>query len=199
MKTLRFVAAYSRGYVKYMVIAVLAMLGLVGVQLLAPGIVRTLVGLVQELNWEDAAARTSVTRLALFLLVIYVARVGFRFLANYMSHSAGWGVVADARRDIYQHLQRLSLSFYEEQQTGQLMSRMINDSEMFERLISHAIPDTLVSISDAGRGVGRAAFHEPHPDAADAGACAADPASPCRASTATCGQPFGSGSRSWQS
>jgi ABC-type multidrug transport system fused ATPase/permease subunit len=146
MKTLRFVAAYSRGYVKYMVVAVLAMLGLVGVQLLAPGIVRSLVGLVQELNWEDAAARTAVTRLALFLLVIYIARVGFRFLANYMSHSAGWGVVADARRDIYQHLQRLSLSFYEEQQTGQLMSRMINDSEMFERLISHAIPDTLVSI-----------------------------------------------------
>ncbi|MHB1317054.1 MAG: ABC transporter ATP-binding protein, partial [Anaerolineae bacterium] len=42
--------------------------------------------------------------------------------------------------------QRLSLSFYEEQQTGQLMSRMINDSEMFERLISHAIPDTFVSV-----------------------------------------------------
>jgi ATP-binding cassette subfamily B protein len=146
MKTLRFVASYARPYVTPMVIAVVAMLGLVGVQLLAPGIVRNLITLVQELNWEDALASTSVTRLALFLLVIYVARVGFRFLANYMSHTAGWGVVADARRDIYQHLQRLSLGFYEEQQTGQLMSRMINDSEMFERLISHAIPDTFVSI-----------------------------------------------------
>jgi ATP-binding cassette subfamily B protein len=146
MKTLRFVASYARPYLTPMIVAVAAMLGLVGVQLLAPGIVRNLITLVQELNWEDAAASTSVTRLALFLLVIYVARVGFRFLANYMSHTAGWGVVADARRDIYQHLQRLSLGFYEEQQTGQLMSRMINDSEMFERLISHAIPDTFVSI-----------------------------------------------------
>ncbi len=55
-------------------------------------------------------------------------------------------MVADTRRQIYDHLQRLSLSFYERQQTGHLMSRMINDSELFERLIAHAIPDTLVNI-----------------------------------------------------
>jgi len=146
LKTIRFVAGYARPYILPMTVAVLAMLGLVAVQLVAPGIVRNLVSLVQEMNWADPNASASVTRLALILLVVYAARVGFRFLANYMSHTAGWGVVADARRDIYQHLQRLSLSFYEEQQTGQLMSRMINDSEMFERLISHAIPDTLVSV-----------------------------------------------------
>ncbi|NLX43460.1 MAG: ABC transporter ATP-binding protein, partial [Chloroflexi bacterium] len=146
MKTIRFVAAYARNYIKPLAIAILAMIGLVGVQLLAPGIVRNLVSLVQQLDWSNPAARGAVSRLALLLLGIYLARIGFRFLANYMSHTAGWGVVADARRDIYQHLQRLSLSFYEEQQTGQLMSRMINDSEMFERLISHAIPDTLVSV-----------------------------------------------------
>lgn len=145
MKTIRFVAAYARNYIKPLVIAILAMIGLVGVQLLAPGIIRNLINLVQELDWEDPSASSSVTRLTLILLGIFIARIGFRFLANYMSHTAGWGVVADARRDIYHHLQRLSLSFYEEQQTGQLMSRMINDSEMFERLISHAIPDTLVS------------------------------------------------------
>ena len=146
MKTIRFVAAYARHYIKPLVIAILAMIGLVGVQLLAPGIIRNLINLVQELDWEDPSASSSVTRLTLILLGIFIARIGFRFLANYMSHTAGWGVVADARRDIYHHLQRLSLSFYEEQQTGQLMSRMINDSEMFERLISHAIPDTLVSV-----------------------------------------------------
>jgi len=54
--------------------------------------------------------------------------------------------VADARRDVYQHLQRLSLGFYEDQQTGQLMSRMVNDSDYFERLIAHAIPDTAVNV-----------------------------------------------------
>jgi ABC-type multidrug transport system fused ATPase/permease subunit len=129
-----------------MIVAVLAMLGLVGVQLIAPAIVRQLVALVQNQVWADPIAQSTVVRLALGLLAIYVLRTGFRFLANYMSHYAGWGVVADSRRDIYHHLQKLHLGFYEEQQTGQLMSRMINDSEMFERLISHAIPDTLVNV-----------------------------------------------------
>ncbi|MBC7237193.1 MAG: ABC transporter ATP-binding protein, partial [Chloroflexi bacterium] len=86
------------------------------------------------------------TRLALLALGIYIARGGLQFLRNYMAHVAGWGVVADARRHIYTHLQRLSLHFYEEQQTGQLMSRMVNDSELFERLIAHAIPDTLINV-----------------------------------------------------
>ena len=63
-----------------------------------------------------------------------------------MAHVAGWGVVADARKQIYEHLQRLSLRFYEDKQTGQLMSRVINDSDKFELLIAHAVPDVLVSV-----------------------------------------------------
>ncbi len=146
MKTLAFVASYAKRYIKPMAFAVVAMLGLVAVQLLAPAIVRELVALVQNQVWSDPAAQDAVIRLSLGVLGLYALRVLFRFLANYMSHYAGWGVVADARRDIYHHLQKLHLGFYEDQQTGQLMSRMINDSEMFERLISHAIPDTLVNI-----------------------------------------------------
>lgn len=38
------------------------------------------------------------------------------------------------------------MRFHEDQQTGALMSRIINDSNMFESLISHAVPDTLVNI-----------------------------------------------------
>ena len=66
-------------------------------------------------------------------------------MRSYMAHVAGWGVVADARKQIYRHLQKLSLRFYEDKQTGDLMSRMINDSDMFETLIAHAIPDTAVN------------------------------------------------------
>ena len=63
-----------------------------------------------------------------------------------MAHVAGWGVVADVRRTMYNHLQRLSLRFYEDKQTGQLMSRTVNDSDLLERLIAHALPDVLVNV-----------------------------------------------------
>ena len=63
-----------------------------------------------------------------------------------MAHVAGWGVVADVRQHIYEHLQRLSLRFYEDKQTGQLMSRVVNDSDLFEQLIAHAVPDVVVNV-----------------------------------------------------
>ncbi len=63
-----------------------------------------------------------------------------------MAHLAGWGVVADVRKHIYEHLQALSLRYYEDKQTGQLMSRVINDTELFEQLIAHAIPDVIVNL-----------------------------------------------------
>lgn len=116
---------------------------LVIVRLLSPQVIRTLIGLVS--SGAGLEAQPQVTRLALWLLGLYVVRAVMQFISSYASHYAGWGVVADARRTVYEHLQKLSLRFYENQQTGQLMSRVINDTELFEHLISHAVPDLLVN------------------------------------------------------
>ena len=145
LKTLRFVFDYAKKYVKQLIVAMLAMVGLVGVQLLGPQIIRRLIAMISQGGW-DAAAQSEILMLAVGILVIYLLRSGMRFVSNYMSHVAGWGVVADSRRAIYAHLQRLSLRFYEDQQVGELMSRMVNDSDKFERLISHAVPDTIVNV-----------------------------------------------------
>jgi ATP-binding cassette, subfamily B, bacterial len=145
MRTLKLVLAYSRNYALPLVLTVVSMVFLVGVQLLTPWIIKTLIGAVQQQVW-DQAAMNLVTRLSLLLLAVYIARAGLQFVRSYMAHIAGWGVVAKVRQHIYGHLQRLSLRFYEDKQTGQLMSRMVNDSDMFERLIAHAIPDVLVNI-----------------------------------------------------
>jgi len=145
MKSLKLVVSYARPFIWPLVATVVAMLGLVGVQLLAPWTVRTLVASVTGGQWGPET-NALVTRLALTLLAIYAARAVLSFLRSYLAHIAGWGVVADARRDIYRHLQRMSSRFYEDKQTGELMSRMVNDSDKFETLISHAIPDTLTSV-----------------------------------------------------
>jgi ATP-binding cassette subfamily B protein len=136
---------YARKYTKALIVAVISMLLLVGVQLIVPWIIKTLIAAV------TAAATTEpdmniITQLTLTLLAIYILRGGFQFLRSYLSHVAGWGVVADVRKHIFEHLQRLSLRFYEDKQTGQLMSRVVNDTDLFEQLISHAVPEVLVNI-----------------------------------------------------
>jgi ATP-binding cassette subfamily B protein/subfamily B ATP-binding cassette protein MsbA len=80
------------------------------------------------------------------VLLVFLARAGISFLSAYFSHIAGWGVVADVRKFIYERMQRFRLRFYEDKQTGQLMTRVIDDTGQFEDLIAHAIPDVFVSI-----------------------------------------------------
>lgn len=145
MQSLQFLFGYARRYRWALVVTVISMLLLVAAQLVIPWIIKTMVAAVTEPGGEGISYGT-VTRLALLALLVYVLRGGLQFLRSYMAHIAGWGVVADARKLIYDHLQRLSLRFYANKQTGQLMSRVVNDSDKFELLIAHALPDVIVNV-----------------------------------------------------
>ena len=145
MDSLKFVFKYARRYIRPLALTVVSMLLLVGVQLAVPWIVRTMVATVTDSTAGSEAIRF-ITQLALLALSIYVVRAGLRFLRSYMAHVAGWSVVADVRKEIYEHLQRLSLHYYEDRQTGQLMSRTVNDSDLLEQLIAHALPDVMVNV-----------------------------------------------------
>ena len=144
MKPFQLIFHYARNYKLPLIVTTLSMLLLVGVQLTIPWIVKSLIASVTAVP-PDPSAMPFITRLSLLALAVYVARAGLTFLRSYLAHIAGWGVVADVRKHIYEHLQRLSLRFYEDKQTGQLMSRVINDTDLFEQLIAHAVPDVLVN------------------------------------------------------
>ena len=144
MKTFKFLWSYAIKYKGSLLLTVFSMMMLVIVQLFAPWIVREMINLVTDGVSEDAFAR--VGRLALLGLGVFAARAVFTFIRSYAAHVAGWGVVADVRSGLYSHLQRLSLRFYENRQTGQLMSRVVNDSDKIETLIAHAVPDVTVNI-----------------------------------------------------
>ena len=144
MKPLPLIFHYAKKYIGTLTITSVSMLLLVGVQLLVPWLIRTLIATVTDPNALQNGM-SLITKLTVLALVAYLAKAGLQFLRSYMAHVAGWGVVADVRKHIYEHIQRLSLRFYEDKQTGQLMSRVINDTDLFEQLIAHAVPETLVS------------------------------------------------------
>jgi len=144
LKPIKIVLSYARRYTRILSITVIAMMLLVGVQLLVPLIIKNLLGILSD-NGASADTLRIITQLALLALVIFIVRAGLSFVKSYYSHIAGWGVVADTRKYIYERMQRFSLRFYENKQTGQLMTRVIDDVGQFEDLIAHAIPDVLVS------------------------------------------------------
>jgi ATP-binding cassette subfamily B protein/subfamily B ATP-binding cassette protein MsbA len=134
----------AKKYSKLIILTTLTMLGLVGAQLLIPWIIRQV---IDRLTTQplDQGTIDFITRISVIALIVFVARAVMQFIRSYAAHKAGWGVVSDARRLVYEHMQKLSLRFYEDKQTGQLMSRIINDTDLFERMIAHALPDVIVN------------------------------------------------------
>ncbi len=144
MKPIQLVFSYARRYRLVLTITVVSTFMLVGARLYIPQAITQLINVVTTSQSSDPIK--VVTTLTLAVLGVYLLRAAMSFLRSYMAHLAGWGVVADVRKHIYEHLQALSLRYYEDKQTGQLMSRVINDTELFEQLISHAVPDVIVNI-----------------------------------------------------
>jgi ATP-binding cassette subfamily B protein/subfamily B ATP-binding cassette protein MsbA len=156
MKSLAFVFKFARRYTIPLVLTIISMILLVGAQLVIPWIIRNLINTVTSDSLSLESFNT-ITRLAIIALLVYLLRAGLQFIRSYMAHIAGWGVVADLRKLVYNHLQRLNLRFYEDKQTGQMMSRVVNDTDLFEQLIAHAVPELIVNILTFA-GVGAVLF-----------------------------------------
>ena len=137
-KLTREAARYKLLYVT----AILATLGLTVVNLAAPRVLSSLTGVVEAGTISLPVIRT----LALILLGLYLLRVLFRFLSNYLAHKAAWYLVGDLRGRLYDRLQSFDLGFFHDKQTGDLMSRVVNDTRDFELLYAHIIPELITNL-----------------------------------------------------
>jgi ABC-type multidrug transport system fused ATPase/permease subunit len=136
----------SRRYWGWMVAAFLAMLGVTGTTLAGPWLQRSLISIIETGAGTGALATDQILRVALMLLGVYALRPALRAVQTWTAHVAGWGSVASARQAIYDHLQKLSPRYYSDTQTGQIMSRVVNDTASFELLMAHAIPEITVAV-----------------------------------------------------
>ena len=137
-KLTREAARYKLLYVT----AILVTLGLTVVNLAAPRVLSALTGVVEAGTISLPVIRT----LALILLGLYLLRVLFRFLSNYLAHKAAWYLVGDLRGRLYDRLQSFDLGFFHDKQTGDLMSRVVNDTRDFELLYAHIIPELITNL-----------------------------------------------------
>ena len=80
------------------------------------------------------------------LLLAYALRAGMNFVVTYWGHMMGVRIEADIRRDLFAHMQSLSFSFYDQNRTGQLMSRATNDLFEITELAHHGPEDLFISV-----------------------------------------------------
>ena len=137
----------SREAIRYKglyIFAILATLGLTFVNLAAPRALSRMTGIVSEGVDEQGLKKIGV--LVLILVGLYLLRILFRFMSNYLAHKAAWYLVGDLRTKVYDKLERMHLGFFHDKQTGDLMSRVVNDTRDFELLYAHMIPETITNV-----------------------------------------------------
>ena len=103
MKMLWKLTKEAARYKALYVLAIFSTLGLTLVNLTAPKLLSSMTGVVEK-GVDDAALKL-IMGLALGLLALYLLRILFRFLSNYLTHKAAWYLVGDLRNKLYNKLQ----------------------------------------------------------------------------------------------
>lgn len=145
MKTILQLTKEAARYKGYYFGAILATLCLTIVNLIAPRVLSKATGLIGTNNFTPET-QGMIKQYAFILLALYLGRVLFRFMNNYLAHKAAWELVGDLRQRLYEKMQIMDLSFFHNKQTGDLMSRVVNDTREFELLYAHIIPDLFSNI-----------------------------------------------------
>ncbi|MBQ1691863.1 MAG: ABC transporter ATP-binding protein [Erysipelotrichaceae bacterium] len=80
------------------------------------------------------------------LLVAYVLKMLMKYSVDYFGHMVGTHMQADMRKEIFSKLEKLPFSYFDNNETGQIMSRITNDLQEISELAHHG-PETLVMTS----------------------------------------------------
>ena len=91
---------------------------------------------------DDAINHTTGTKLVAIVVlfaVLALANWGMTYVETYMTGWVGERILADLRKQLFGHLQELSLGFYERNRAGVLISRMTNDVEAIDQLVTDGV------------------------------------------------------------
>ena len=118
------------------------------ITLILPLCARHITKNILESNAPDALNQIAATgALMVALIVLYALCNSF---VDYRGHMMGALIERDMRSELFEHYQKLSFSFYDEQRTGQLMNRITNDTFALGELYHHGPEDIVLSFLKFG-------------------------------------------------
>ena len=81
------------------------------------------------------------------VLLLYIIRLLLRYFVQYYGHLIGVGMQETMRRELFAHIQKLPFSFFDEHETGKIMTRMTSDLFEISELAHHGPENIIVSIT----------------------------------------------------
>lgn len=80
------------------------------------------------------------------LLLIYLIKAGLNYFIQYWGHVVGVRIQGDMRKELFSHLEKLPFNYFDENKTGNIMSRIINDLQDISELAHHGPEDIFLSL-----------------------------------------------------
>ena len=96
--------------------------------------------LLPSQNW------TLIVLASVGLLAIYVANTGLMAIVTYWGHMLGINIETEMRRKAFDHLQKLSFGFFDNQKTGHLVGRLTKDLEEIGEVAHHGPEDLFIAV-----------------------------------------------------
>lgn len=134
MHTIRRLMTFAKKYWHWIMFTVTCMLAFTALDLLFPQILRLIIDRClrgQQYHLLPHYAKT--------LLVIAAVRGVFQFGQQYLPEFVAQRTIFDIRNRLFDHIQRLSFTYHDEAETGQLISRATSDVEMLRRWLGHGL------------------------------------------------------------
>lgn len=80
------------------------------------------------------------------VLLLYLIRMLLQYYIQYQGHMMGTRMQAAMRRDMFRHLEKLPYKYYDNHETGKIMSRMTNDLQDISELAHHGPENIIISV-----------------------------------------------------
>lgn len=143
MSILRHFIQYYKPYMKIFVLDMLCAIAVSVVDLAFPQILRAL---TNGLFTQDAAIiYHTIVWVAVGLIAMYLARYGCQYYITSYGHIMGAHMESDMRQDLFSHMQRLSFSYYDRNNTGEMMSKIVSDLFDISELAHHGPENYVIS------------------------------------------------------
>ena len=134
--------SYYKTYLSVFISVMICAFLVAGITLLFPLLTRYITKTVLEGGVPNALSE--IYRVGALMLLLIVIHTVCNFYVDYRGHAMGAMMESDMRSELFDHYQKLSFRFFDDQRTGQLMSRLTNDLFSLAEFYHHAPEDYLI-------------------------------------------------------
>ncbi len=135
----RFIS-YYKPHIKMLVLDMLAALMISVTGMIYPIVTRRMLN-----DYIPNRLYKTILIAGIVVLVLYIIRLLLRYFVQYYGHVIGVKMQSQMRRDLFAHLQKLPFSFYDENETGKIMTRITSDLFEVCELAHHGPENLLIS------------------------------------------------------